>query len=361
MASITNLIFTLAAGSFAGYVLLKLKVPGGMLVGAIIGVAAINILLGRAYMPSAAKVGAQIIAGSCIGSSVGKSDLIRLKHIYKPVATILTAALILNLVTGFIIYAIGPLDLMTSLMCCVPGGISDMPLIAGDLGADTPKVTAMQFLRMSVEIGIFPGLISAIGNSQRSEDLNTVNTASEDNCRIISPDTGEKRKYADVKTFALTFIFAAISGILGKICGLPAGAMVGSLLGVLIFKLLYGGSYMPRWLKIAAQAASGVYIGCSVGIDDLIELRYLAAPALIMLTGYFINCVVTGTILHRRYKMPLKVSMLAVTPAGASDMALIAADMNIVSTDLIVLQIVRLVAVTAVFPQIMNLIINIIQ
>ena len=79
-----NLILTLVVGLACGYFFFKIKVPGGMMVGAIIGVSILNIFWDVAYMPSYAKQIAQITAGAFIGCTVEKSDLQRLKHIIKP-------------------------------------------------------------------------------------------------------------------------------------------------------------------------------------------------------------------------------------------------------------------------------------
>ena len=48
--------------------------------------------------------------------------------------------------------------------------------------------------------------------------------------------------------------------------------------------------------------------------------------------------------------------MLTLSPAGATEIALIAADLGVESTDLVVLQICRLVGVTLIFPQIFHVI-----
>ena len=44
--------------------------------------------------------------------------------------------------------------------------------------------------------------------------------------------------------------------------------------------------------------------------------------------------------------------MLAATPAGASDMALISSDLGVNSKEVIELQIIRMVVVIVVFPQV---------
>ena len=41
----------------------------------------------------------------------------------------------------------------------LPGGISDIPMIAADLGADPSVVVTMQFIRLVLGIGCFPLMI----------------------------------------------------------------------------------------------------------------------------------------------------------------------------------------------------------
>ena len=51
--------------------------------------------------------------------------------------------------------------------------------------------------------------------------------------------------------------------------------------------------------------------------------------------------------------------MLAATPAGASDMALISADLGISNAKLIVLQVLRLITVVLVFPSILSFVVHV--
>ena len=59
--------------------------------------------------------------------------------------------------------------------------------------------------------------------------------------------------------------------------------------------------------------------------------------------------------LHRFCGMTRREAMLVATPAGATDMALISGDLGISSLDLNVLQIIRMITVVSVFPQIIRL------
>ena len=174
----------------------------------------------------------------------------------------------------------------------------------------------------------------------------------------VSSDPPPGKKIS-ASAFPLTLAAAFSCGLLGKWIGIPAGALIFSMLGVIALKLLLGRAYLPLWAKRLAQALSGSYIGCGITRSDLLELRQLLLPSLILLTGYFLNSILTGHLLHRLFAFPLKTAMLAATPAGASDMALISADLGVESKELIVLQVIRMVVVVSVFPQIICLVANV--
>lgn len=341
-----NFLLTLLIGLAVGYIFLKLKVPGGMMVGSIVAVAIFNITTNSAYMPYSGRLAAQIIAGAFIGVGIEKGDLIRLKSIFKPALTLLIGMLILNVISGFLIYYTSPLDLVTSLMCAVPGGISDIPIISVDMGADSSTVAIMQFVRLVFGIGIFPSMISKVSKSKlyNKEDK-----------RVIFKRTVNKAN--SIPYLLLTISVASIFGIIGKISGIPSATLVFSMFSVIILKLITGKACMPRWMRRFAQLLAGAYIGSSFEISDVMQLKYLMVPAIVLLLGYFIACFLIGNILHKKFKIPINESMLAATPAGASDMALISAEMGIESADVIVLQIIRMVSAVSIFPQIIRLIV----
>jgi len=336
----SNLILTFSIGLLCGYVFYKTRIPGGMMVGAIVGVALFNIFSDMAYMPSYAKYTAQMIAGAYIGCSVEKDDLKRISKLAKPSLVLMLGMLLTNISVGFIIYFTSPLDLITSLMGGVPGGMSEIPIISADMGADMPKVTVLQFIRMLACIGLLPSIISRIGHNNYETEKSTVD---------IFPD---KKQNASIKKFIFTITIAALCSIVGKLLAIPAGILLFSMLGTICLNLFSNKAYIPQWTKRLAQVLSGAFIGCNINYNSFLEMKYLIIPSLIIVTGYFLNCFAVGTILNKILKMPIKESFLAAMPAGASDMALISSDMGAYSTDLVVLQIVRLVIVISIFPQV---------
>ncbi|MEG1773915.1 MAG: AbrB family transcriptional regulator, partial [Oscillospiraceae bacterium] len=251
----------------------------------------------------------------------------------------------LNLLVGLLIWQLGPMDFLTSMLCAVPGGMGDTPLIAADMGADSGKVAVLQFIRMTAGIGVFPSLIAAYDRKKGPLE-DPFDASARDESQYIGHTAS---------CLFLTLAAAALGGMLGFWSGIPAGTLVASMLGVILLKLLTGRAWLPIWAKRAAQVLSGAYIGCSMGYRDLLELRYLVLPALVILFGFTVNCFLVGSLLHRKYGMERKAAMLCATPAGATDMALIASDIGVHNTDLIVIQIARMVLVISIFPQIIAL------
>ena len=341
-----SFLLTLAIGAAVGYCFFKLKIPGGMMVGSIVAISILNITTGRAYAPTSVRVIAQIIAGAFIGVGVEKSDIARIKYIIKPAGILLSGMLVLNIVTGLLIYKFSPLDLITSLMSAVPGGMSDIPIISADMGADASKVTVMQFLRLVTGIGVFPSMIVKL--TKGKDEI-------EDEDLIYKRD---KTKSGDLQSFILTIGVATFFGLVGKMLGVTAGTIVFSMISVICLKLFYGKVSVPRYMKNIAQVLAGTYIGSSIQYKDILEMRFLVVPAIILILGYSLACIIIGRFLHNQFNMPLKEGMLSATPAGASDMALIASDIGVLGADVVVIQIIRMVVVISLFPQIISLIVK---
>ena len=344
----SHLLLTLGAGAVLGLAFLRLKVPGGMMVGAMVGVAAFNIGTGLAYMPATARLAAQITAGAFIGASVEKRDLRRMPKLIKPALILLGGMLILNLARGPVIHALSGLDWMTSFFCAVPGGISDTPIIAADMGADAGDVALAQFSRLVAGIGIFPSLILAMTRHDPQGEEG-------------AHQAGAADRQKDPASVALTIAVAAVCGFIGKRSGVPVGTLLFAMLGVIALKLLTDRAAVPLWLKRLAQLLSGAYIGSSMGLADLLEMRVLLLPIVLLVLAYLLNCLVISALLHRFCGIRRREAMLAATPAGANDMALISGDLGVHSQDLNVLQIIRMIVVVSVFPQIVRLVVSLLE
>lgn len=124
------------------------------------------------------------------------------------------------------IHKVTDLDWITSFMCAVPGGMSDTPIIAADMGGNGGKVAVMQFSRLLAGIGLFSSLILTVTKNEK---------ISQQEMQVRKMSDGSKKPSA----FVLTAVVAAVCGIIGKWSGVPVGALLFALIGVIALKLLF--------------------------------------------------------------------------------------------------------------------------
>jgi membrane AbrB-like protein len=383
------LILTLGLGTLGGFLVSRLRIPGSLMIGALCAVALFNICSrGLAVMPERTKYLVQIIAASFIGLSMRKEDLVRLPRLVKPMFIMAAGFLILNVAAGFLMYALSPLDLATALMSAVPGGVNETPIIAADMGADAPKVAVMQTLRLIAGLGIFPSLVLMYDRGRpgravlpggtavpvpsqgalppapaSGEPAGAPNPAASPAAPLTAPrsapaGTGTAKETGGPGrrsvSCALTFGCGCAACYLGWRTGIPGMPFVFPIVSALTLRLIFDLGFLPQGLRKIAQVLSGSYLGSGLAVGDLLEMRFLVLPIVILIAGYLLNGIVTGKVLEKTCGFTRPESMLITIPAGASDMALIAADMGIVNADISLLQVTRLILVMAVFPQIIN-------
>lgn len=332
-----KLALTLSVALAAGILLVRMKVPGGMMVGAVLATTALHLGTGLAEVPYAARFVAQSVAGAFIGCGIDRDSAGRILRLWKPALILLVCFFSLHLGLGLLIWRLSAADLLTSLMSSLPGGLSEVPLIAGDLGADAGQVLVLQFFRMLVGIGVFPALIA------RFSEMAPMTEASSDN--TVQKSSDWRRLLA-----ALSAAFCA--SFMGKLSGVPSGVMLFAMLAIILFNLLIGKVLLPTWFRRVAQLLSGAYIGCGISRADVAALPRLWLPMLMILAGYTLNCFLGARLLERLSVLSRRTGMLVMTPAGVSDIALIAMDMGVTNTvDVTALHILRMLAATALFPQ----------
>ncbi|MFV0497930.1 MAG: AbrB family transcriptional regulator [Candidatus Fimivivens sp.] len=338
-----NFLLTLFVAALAGAAFYKMRMPGGVLVGAVVGIVGYNCFLGIAFMPYEAKVAAQIVSGAFIGVGVSREEIKQFRRLLKPLCILIGCMLVLNLVLGAALYELSDMDLLTAMLCAVPGGMSNTPIIAAEMGADSTQVAVMQFIRMCAGIGIFPSLIKYFAQNHE---------------KVVKPAaTAPKTGYSH-GGFLAAVAAAVAGGLVGEMSRIPAGALLFSIMATIAAKQFFPACMLPGWIKRLAQMLAGAYIGTGIGPQDISQMKTLLVPAVVMLAAYVLACILIARILSRCTLLSTSEGMLAATPAGASDMALISADIGISSPDVIILQIGRMLSAVLIFPNIIHFIVG---
>ena len=335
----TDLLLTLLCAALGGLLLRRLKVPGGMMVGAVLGASLYNLLTGNAQSHSLLKFIAQATAGAFIGSGVRREDLRQMKSIIRPMLIVIGCLLLINLTAGLLMSAVGQMDLFTALLGSAPGGVSDIPLVAAEMGADAAQVLVLQLVRFLMGIALFPLLIGRFSPPMQEEPAGPQAAADAAGPRAI-----------DWPATLITLLVAAGFGWLGKLSGMPGGTMAFATAGSVILKLSWSRATLPGPVRQTAQCFSGAYVGAGIGTAELIRLQALALPAVVLVVCYLLGAVLISPLLVKQGTFARREALLAATPAGASDMALIAADLGIHDVRLVLLQVMRMIVVITLFP-----------
>ncbi len=342
---IQQIILTIFVATIGGMILNHFKLPGALLLGSILCAAAYGVITEQAYMAPWIKVFAQTITGAYIGSLASRDDIAHLPRVTCPLIEVMAVFLIVNLLCGYLITLFSPIDLCTGLLASMPGGVSDAVLISMDMGADVTKVAVMQLVRLFFGIGMLPFIVRFTDKALHSRDESI---DAQDSTSSVSTVNKESPIH-----WTITIILIAAAGISGKLSGIPAGTMLFSMIAMMLIRMkLYENIAPPKLVRQTAQILIGAYVGASVTRREIAELPYVIVPIVIMLVLFTAACILMGLRLKKRYGFGLKEGMLCQSPAGVTEMALIAADMGIESTNLVVIQIGRMIVVMGLFPQI---------
>lgn len=154
-----KIIYTLIVAAIGGYVGIKLKIPAGAMIGAMVFVAIYNIKTSQGYIPRDFKLVAQVVVGAMLGLNFNMESILALKKLVLPSIVLVVGLTVFSLLLGILIHKITGLDLVTALFSSSPGGLTDMSLLSEAYGAQTHIVALMHLIRLTTVITIFPILI----------------------------------------------------------------------------------------------------------------------------------------------------------------------------------------------------------
>lgn len=157
-----NLTLTLVIALMMGYLGYRLGIPAGALTFSMIFAALFNILTGRGYLPASMRLVTQMLAGTLIGVRMRWEDINALRTVFVPALLLMIGIILINLTVGYLLDRLTGIGRITALIASVPGGMSDMALIAGDLGGDQSKVAVLQLFRYVFVVAVYPVIIAQL-------------------------------------------------------------------------------------------------------------------------------------------------------------------------------------------------------
>jgi hypothetical protein len=150
-------IVCLGVGALGGFALDAFQVPAGGVIGAMLAVAAAQIVgTSLRAIPERGRNLAQIFLGVFVGITFTRQTLIELQNSFVIIVVATLATLISSIILARVVQRWMRLDAETALLACAPGGLSLMPMIADELGAQTFVVSLFQLARIVLVILVMP-------------------------------------------------------------------------------------------------------------------------------------------------------------------------------------------------------------
>lgn len=348
-----NLILTIIVGVTGGYIADKRKIPAGFMVGSLFAVAIFNIIFDRAILPPQFRFITQLATGTYLGTKFSKKDVESLKKVLIPGILMSLMMIVFSLAISYIMSIGYGLDYITAVFASSPGGLMDMSLLAHEFEANTSQVALLQLIRMISVILIVPFIAKKFSGNLK----NKVNSQ-----ESMKEDKDEKKiivkKYNFIDNYDLLFItllIGVLGGIIGYFLKIPAGAMSCSMFLVAIYNVKKEQAYMPLQLRKVIQSLGGALIGSRVRLEDVIGIKDLIVPILIIIVGFTLMNIIVGFLLYRVSNFSLITSFLSAAPGGMSDIAIMSEDLGANGSQVTMMQFIRVCFIISIYPIIIKL------
>jgi hypothetical protein len=318
-----NVFITFSAAVLGAGLFSLLHIPVAFLLGPLTAVM-IGSRLSRIpfYWPAAFRDAGIIIVGYSIGLSFTKEAVLLILQ-KLPFIFLITVCLILfSALSALLIAKLMGIDYPTVLIGSIPGGLSQMILLAEEVkGIDITVVTFMQVARLTMIIFIIPVLVFG---PWMNMEVSSEFTAAVPLWRDLFPD---------IFLFALVS-FAGI--ILSKRLKLPTAYLLGPIMGTaaLVISGINGPQLPPSVLDLS-QLLIGAHIGMMMKPEKLDnKIKTISLAALSGLLLMVCSVLLSFWVMYAFHLSPAT-GLLSLAPGGMDQMAIIAhetgADLAIVT------------------------------
>ncbi len=343
-----------AVSGMGGFLLALTGLPVGWMIGTLLTATLIfifspnllNMAVPQKGIPKYWMAIGQCILGIELGQKMDDSVLFIFLENWLTVITMLLLSILFSLLSGLVLWKFSNLDMLTSFFSTAPGGLSSIPSIAEEVGANTGVVSIIQTMRIFLVILSIPLILSI----WVSNPAGTANIPSTDS--IIVQFQSEH-----IISTALLVVVAFLGYYLGKFLKFPAPWLIGSMVSIAIVKsfssIVIGYNIIAWWpteLIIFSQVLIGASIGSRIhksmfkGLKKTLAISFLSTIFLILsmfLCAYIVS-LITG--------LPMITSALAFAPGGIAEMTTTAIVLDADSTFVVAVQVLRIIAVCMILP-----------
>ncbi|MBI0581272.1 AbrB family transcriptional regulator [Neobacillus cucumis] len=294
----------------------------------------------------------QFILGIHLGQKINLTFLHVFKENWLAIILMLLLSIIFSLLSGLVLWKYSNTDMMTSFFGTAPGGLSAMPGIAEEAGANTAVVSIIQTMRVFLVILMIP-LITSISASHSGNSANHASLP-------VLADPGFK-----IEMLLWTFVFMgfAYAGYwLIKFLRFPAPWLIGSMVGVAIGQSLASfmiGSDIVSWWPHEVIILSQIMIAASIGSrfqkSMFIGLKRTIIVSFLSTVGLIFSMFMCAVLVAKITGISLITSILAFAPGGIAEMTTTSVVLHGDSTFVVAVQVLRILIICVILPQFFRL------
>lgn len=345
--------FVIVSG-VGGFFISLTHLPIGWMIGTLLAAALLSILRPKFMHVPHTRNGipkywlymGQCILGIELGQKVNTSVLSIFKENWSAIIIMLLLSILFSLLSGLVLWKYSKLDLLTSFFATAPGGLSSIPGIAEEVGANTGVVSIIQAMRVFLVIITIPVVISFLfGHSEIHASNNVV--------------PAELTTF-EVEQLAVTIFFVCIAWIgyhIGKFLKFPAPWLIGGMISVAAVKsfgsVLIGYDFVAWWpqsLMIVSQIFIGASIGSRFTKTMFVGLHRTLIISFLSTLGLIVSVFICAYIVSSLTEISFLTAGLAFAPGGIAEMTTTALVLNGDATFVVAVQVLRVVTVCVTLP-----------
>ncbi|WP_113747705.1 AbrB family transcriptional regulator [Bacillus altitudinis] len=286
-----------------------------------------------------------------LGIELGQKMNMKVLHIFAenwlPVSFMLVFSILLAMLSGFVLWKLSKTDMLTSFVGTAPGGLSAMPGIAQEVGANTAVVSLVQTIRVLMVVLTIPFTVFYLNTKSQSDVVVAQGSAFSSGVFTIS----------NISWTAALIVGAWLMSRLAVRLHFPAPWLIGSMLGVAALQVgagaLTGHDLIPYWpaqANIASQVFLGATIGSKMNKQMFVGLKNTLIVAVVSSAGLIAATVLSSIAIAEITGISVITAILAFSPGGIAEMATTAVTLHEDSTFVVAVQVVRIILVIAMLP-----------
>ena len=303
------LLLAVAVGAAGGALFAYLRLPLPWMLGAMSATTVAALMGLRMQMPRRLRMPMSAVIGVMLGAAFTPDLVDRIATWSVTLAGLLVYAVVAGGLVMTYLRLVAGYDARTAYFSSSPGGLGEMTLIAGEMGADERIVGLSHALRILLVVMALPFLFQIFGEYEPIDQM-------------LPPGSSMDMPLED---WALLIACAVGGALVAKPLRIPAPFLVGPVVfSGAVHMLGVTDSAPPGFLVAVAQVVIGSSVGCrfvNTAVEEVLRTLLVACGSTVILLG---TAVVFGLALQLMVDVEWPVLLLAYAPGGLAEMSLVA-------------------------------------